>query len=159
MKIERKLRHPSHTTIFSSLRQVISGFTSGHGSPLGFVVPQFRDRSQCSRANARAYPPSLAPAHQFRVKPDRLREQQPHAILDRLTVKQCEPPHFLPSCTLTPAAFHLKLHIDYIYAYIRSVLHGHQVEAGEGRCVPAISENPRSKPPRWRSRELNSFGR
>jgi hypothetical protein len=35
MKIERKLRHASHTTIFSSLRQVISGFTNGHGSTPG----------------------------------------------------------------------------------------------------------------------------
>jgi hypothetical protein len=35
MKIERKLRHASHTTIFSLLRQVISGFTNGHGSAPG----------------------------------------------------------------------------------------------------------------------------
>src|SRR5712671_4919010 len=32
MKIDRKLRHASHTTILSALRQVISGFTSGQAS-------------------------------------------------------------------------------------------------------------------------------
>jgi len=35
MKIDKKLKHASHATTVSTLRHVISGFTSGHGSSPG----------------------------------------------------------------------------------------------------------------------------
>src|SRR5258706_190303 len=57
MKIERKLRHASQTTIFSSLRQVISGLTSGHGSAPGNCRKITRFAAPiCGAAIPRPYP-------------------------------------------------------------------------------------------------------
>src|SRR5712691_2399505 len=57
MKIDRKLRHASHTTIFSLLRSIISGFTRGHGSSPGKrrkITRQFAPI--CGAAMPRPYP-------------------------------------------------------------------------------------------------------
>src|SRR5882762_5168779 len=57
MKIDRKLRHASHTTIFSALRQVISGFTSGHASAPGTCRKITRLATPiCGAAIPRPYP-------------------------------------------------------------------------------------------------------
>src|SRR5712692_4045887 len=57
MKIDKKLKHASHTTIFSSLRQVISGFTSGHGSAPGSCKKITRTSAPiCGAAIPRPYP-------------------------------------------------------------------------------------------------------
>src|SRR6266850_3393659 len=57
MKIDRKLRHASHTTIFSALRQVISGFTSGQASAPGNCRKITRLATPiCAAAIPRPYP-------------------------------------------------------------------------------------------------------
>src|SRR5713226_1466095 len=57
MKIDKKLKHASHTTIFSALRQVISGFTSGHGSSPGSFRKIMRKFAPiCGAAMPRPYP-------------------------------------------------------------------------------------------------------
>src|SRR5882762_9120441 len=57
MKIDRKLRHASHTTIFSALRQVISGFTSGQASAPGNCKKITRFPTPiCGAAIPRPYP-------------------------------------------------------------------------------------------------------
>src|SRR5258708_9602832 len=57
MKIDKKLRHASHTTIFSLLRSVITGFTRGQGSSPGSrkkITLKFAPI--CGAAIARPYP-------------------------------------------------------------------------------------------------------
>src|SRR6267143_2635178 len=57
IKMERKLKHASHTTIFSSLCHVISGFTSGHGSSPGNLRKITRKFAPiCGAAIPRPYP-------------------------------------------------------------------------------------------------------
>src|SRR5712672_3309215 len=57
MKIDRKLRHASHTTILSALRQVISGFTSGQASAPGNCRKITRFPTPiCGAAIPRPYP-------------------------------------------------------------------------------------------------------
>src|SRR6266480_2478570 len=57
MKIDKKLRHASHTTIFSLLRSVITGFTSGQGSAPGSRKQITRNFAPiCGAAIPRPYP-------------------------------------------------------------------------------------------------------
>src|ERR1700731_544171 len=57
MKIDKKLRHASHTTIFSLLRSVITGFTSGQGSSPGSRKKITRKFAPiCGAAIPRPYP-------------------------------------------------------------------------------------------------------
>src|SRR5258706_13576306 len=57
MKIARKLRHASQTTIFSSVRSTISGLINGHGSAPGNCIKTMRWATPiCGAAMARPYP-------------------------------------------------------------------------------------------------------